>query len=453
MRFSPIAYAASVLLILLLSACATAPGKPGGSGEAVSELGSGAESAGEESPNAEEPGTPEPVGATDAAGSLEEAAEEPSPPIPTREIPMRQLMSMVRQNVPEKFLFVSDEKYRPLTVYQDLDQNGLEDIFFLLVEEKSGERKKELSVQNGRIPSHELGSMARLFSEESRPHPFYLALFLRSPGGLVSMYRIPLGSWFVFEDFSGFRLNTSQPLPYCIDVTFQTHEGQERQWISFSRFNNFSFFKLQNNISITSEIRDIDEDGFLDVVEWRKVFEEGTGYETFLTWYRWDGQKFSQKDSSNIVRNLNRFLQKIGAELSEGEWGKILATVLPSDLQDRDVQNLSGPEMVLRLFPPWPTASESSEREAENGAGPRPEKPLIELLSSGDRAFHMVVFPRILENPFGTGEQDCCAEYRTRFSVRFILRDGTSLLRECVVQMSGNPFSGQQFFLKIPEEK
>ena len=395
----------------------------------------------------EDSGPGDSVPESDAASDFPEDEAETDEVIPTRDIPVDEIVRLARSHVPERFFFVSDKGYTPLRVYHDLDRNGLEDVFFLLLENPDEPEKKDLlQKRNGRISSVLISDMARLFSEDSFPYQYYLAVFLRTSDGLISMYRIPLGSWFVFDQFHGFVLNDEQEMPYCLSIDFQTHEGQESQWVVFSSYNKFSFFTLKDSISVTSETRDIDLDGTLDIVEWRKVFEEGTGYETFLSWYKWDGSNFVQNGTTNIVRNLNGFMQEAGFLLSSGKWEQALRQIVPQDLYSRFYEGLPMEKVFLDLFPPRSQPDQGSEAsqltEEEEEAG------LREFLSEDERIFHMVVFPQVLENPFDAGNGSCCDGYQTRFSVRFVFRNGQSLVRECYVRMSSNPFASRQFYLE-----
>lgn len=427
-------YLIVINILILSSACATSV-----RGTAYDETASGAESsaaaAEEQAPGA----------------SIMEEEEIPPPveekPVPTRDIAIGELVREARQNVPDQYVFVCDQELTPLAVYHDLDRNGIEDIFFLLVEVPDGEAGTDmLPVQKGRVSSAYLSDMARLFSEKSEPYSFHLALFLRTPDELISMYRIPLGTWYVFDRFDGFTLEEEAAMPFCIRIDFQTHEGQESQWVAFSRYNKFSFFTLKDSISITMETRDIDRNGVLDIIEWRKVFEEGTGYETFLTWYRWDGTQFSQYDSTNIVRNLNRFMQKSGYLLSSGKWDQALRHILPARTNSDPQTAAAVEDLFLELFPP--RTVEGQPGEPNRLSGGIDEEELKSLLASDERIFNTVVFPQVLENPFASGDGTCCRGYKTRFSVRFIFRDGRSLVRECQVRMNSNPFASQQFYLE-----
>lgn len=456
-----------------------------------------------------------------ANGGVSESAEKQRITLPpSREIPVDQLMEMVGRSIPQRFIFLSDNEGEPLRIYHDLDRNGYEDIFLLLVEfpedirsgsrsgngsetggetstegdadtgdssragesanlvQPSGDRtaqsepqqpqsqeaqsdeqvqplvspqielepdepQAEAIINNRKVAASDLADMSRLFSEEIRPHKFYLALLLRTPSGLVSMYRIPLGSWFVFEDFRGFRLNERRAMPYVVSIAFQTHEGKKSQWVCFSDFNEFSFFTLNNSLSVSTEIRDINDNGFLDILEWRRVFEEGTGYETFLTWYKWDSKKYAQHDTTNVVRNLNQFLHTMSSLLSMGKWSQVFSMLLPAEqYQELRDENDSMGALFLKLFPAQPGRDDSE---------PIDDAEIKALIDKGDRVFNTVIVPRVLENPFAGEKQGMKPDYRTRFSIRFILRDGRSSVRECRVRMNENPFAGTQYFIE-PQE-
>ena len=404
--------------------------------------GSGAQSAQREAEGSSHTGKEDPDAAANAQASDGEDASRQILLPPTQEIQIDQLMELISPNVPEQFFFLSDDTGQPLRIYHDLDQNGFDDIFFLLVEypeegqiDAPPQPPASALVHERRIAASDLADMSRLFSEEIRPHKFYLALFLRSSGGVVSMYRIPLSSWFVFEDFRGFRLDETRPMPYAVSISFQTHEGKMSQWVCFSSYNEFSFFTLKNSLSVTSETRDINNNGILDILEWRRVFEEGTGYETFLTWYKWDGTKFAQHDSTNIVRNLNQFLHSAGTLMSRGKWEQAFSLMLP--LEDAD---MSMGSLFLRLFTALP--EKDSGPEVDDAA-------LAAMIDRGERSFSSVIVPRVLENPFAGESQLVKPARHTRFSIRFILRDGRSSVRECRVRMNKNPFAAQQYYLEL----
>jgi hypothetical protein len=263
---------------------------------------------------------------------------------------------------------------------------------------------------------------------------YYLAVFLQRADEVVSMYRLPLGSWKVFDSFGSLRIDPSRNLPLSISAAFQTQEGTEHHWVIFYRYDKFSIFTFSDTISTRYEVRDLDRDGVLDLLEWHKVFEEGTGYETYITWYRWTGRSYSRHETTNVVRNLNSFLGRIAELLEENHWGLLLRTTLrPEDRRALEEIDDTG-ALFARLF--------------RDESAPQPTE-----------ALQKVIFPKIFENPFHSHNTDTAeagkprraAGFDTvRFSARFIYRDGSSQVRKCKIGMSANPFSGNEFFL-VPE--
>jgi len=439
-------YLVAISIIILAGSCTSSPeGSKTDVSEAYTEK--------QENEAGYDPVSEDPGDQTDVFGS-----SQPDIPaekfIPSREIPVYQLLDMVGDEIPGDLYYVSDDSFNPVTVFHDLDGNGIEDILMLLLKyDESAEDIPEDSVRNRCISSSGISDMARLFSEKSKPHPYYLLVFQRTPAEISRMYMIPLGSWYVYDRMYGFILDKKDALPYCLNVDFQTHEGQESQWIIFPDPGRYTTFSLKNSISVNSEIRDMDKDGVIDVLEWRRVFEEGTGYETFLTWYKWNGKDYEQKGTTNVVRNLNRFLQKAGYLLSSGKWDQALQQVLsPEQFRRMNDSAAALEEIFLVLFPPRTIGSSSSREQLlkENIT----DDELRTLLTSDERVFNMVVFPQVLENPFAAGNGNCCEGYSTRFSVRFVFRNGRSIVRECTVRMNENPFASRQFYLEpMPEEQ
>jgi hypothetical protein len=293
-------------------------------------------------------------------------------------------------------------------------------------------------------------------------------------------------------------------MPYCVSSSFQTAEGKERIWVIFSRYNKFSTFTISDTVSEHTVLRDINSNGVLDVVRWSQIFEEGTGYETFLTWYRWNGLKYVQHESANVVRSLNSFLSQAGRLLQAGLWEEAFSHMMsPADYRRYRDEGYDYSELFELLF----TGEAAAESAADGGsAGPedgrrrgdqdnrrgdqdnggeREERRQgdlrdgelesaavqaagregtgqegrdrgpgpAELIAGegGEHAFKLVVFPRIMENPFRryveTGEGP---PYRVKLAVRFSSATGGNFVRYCKVQMHRNPFSSPQFFL-VPE--
>ncbi len=356
-----------------------------------------------------------------------------------------------------------------MIIFHDLDGNGYRDALFLLVERDPSlvEEFADISFTE-MVPREVLSEVSRIYSEKVEPVDYYLSVFLQTEDELISMYRIPLGAWKVLEDFAAVDIVSRAQMPLCINASFQTVEGRERIWVIFSRYNKFSTLSLSDTVNEHNETRDIDDDGVVDIVTWTQIFEEGTGYETFLTWLKWNGRAYEQAASANIVRSLNEFLIEGGRLLQNGRWQEAFSFLMsPSDYRRLEGY---GPDLLFTLlFPemeemPRSTNDETdpAAREGNDGAadadaggtaaaGPDPAD-LIEASAGKEgqaaRPFQLVVFPRIMENPFRRQvEAGDGPPYRIRLAVRFSTAEGEIYVRRCKVQMHENPFGPSQFFL------
>ncbi len=82
---------------------------------------------------------------------------------------------------------------------------------------------------------------------------------------------------------------------------------------------------MTENISSHSIYYDIDGNSILDIIDWEDGLEEGTGYETYLTWFRWTGKEYREYKSTNVVRNLNSFLEQARLYLSFKQMNEFLS--------------------------------------------------------------------------------------------------------------------------------
>ncbi len=443
-------YILTVVVLSLLFSCGTVP-KSGDEGAGDAALGA-------EEGSAEGSGTPDERPAEDGSSSKEgetfpasaAAAKEGSAAAGPLGLSRSEIFLQSRRTIPDRFLFIEKDK-SPLNVFHDLDGNGYRDALFLLVEKDPSlvEGLPEASFDE-MVPKEVLDEVSRIYSDEVKRVDYYLSVFLQTEDELISMYRIPLGAWKVLEDFAAVDIVRGAQMPLCVSVSFQTEEGRERIWVIFSRYNKFSTVSLSDTVSELNETRDIDGDGILDIVTWSQVFEEGTGYETFLTWLKWNGRAYEQTASANVVRGLNAFLRDGGRLLQDARWQEAFSYLMnPSDYR-RLRREGYGPQRIFALL--FPEMEETEGAAEEAGAAMSDPVEMIEAAVAQEgqaaRPFQLVVFPRIMENPFRRQvEAGDGPPYRIRLTVRFGTADGQTFVRRCTVQMQENPFGPSQFFL------
>ncbi|MCF6335651.1 MAG: hypothetical protein L3J12_07910, partial [Spirochaetales bacterium] len=143
-----------------------------------------------------------------------------------------EIEKIILETTPDSFAPVLTDNGRIMIIYRDLDQNGYRDAFFLVVKNR----------ENLDSEFDSLSDVSILLKNDSEPVDFFLSVYLQLQGGMVSMFRIPVGSSVVLSDFSVVTIEEDAELPLGINISFQTVKGTDREWIIFSSYNKFSLF-------------------------------------------------------------------------------------------------------------------------------------------------------------------------------------------------------------------
>ena len=281
-----------------------------------------------------------------------------------------------------------------------------------------------LGVPSRGIGSAEMTSLvdsSRLFQQDNEPISFSLLVFTNDQGNFRRLKTLNLGEHTVFECFRGKPLYANRSLPVIVTASFQTVEGREVELLVFDNAGGLPRYRhtLQETLSTQYRLVDIDENGMIDLFVKERAIEEGTGFETFLTWYRWNGRDFVEYRSTNVVRNLNTFLASATELLLTGELGQITSFLLE------------------------PASIRTLERK-----GWSDHKILIHTLGLEDMGIEKfpslreVVFPPLLEDPF-PGEEEKGSSFEITY--RMIDLNGTSYIAKARLCMPTNPFKERQF--------
>jgi hypothetical protein len=271
-----------------------------------------------------------------------------------------------------------------------------------------------------------LSDPSRLFEDDAAPVEFQLVLFAGS-GGVLEVRRVlPLGRYLVFDALRGQPLKLRQALPFLVTVGFLTPEGKKAELLVFDDETGNARYRrsLTESLSSSASIADIDGDGTQDLVLSERAMEEGTGYETFLTWCRWDGRVFGEYRTINVVRNLNGFLAGVREQILGGRIDEFLSrAVLPLVLERLRGRGLEPEAIVLATIGLEPTELAKLPEVRE------------------------IVLPPILENPF-TSPDDIGAYFVLSF--RMVDSAGSSFIANTRVYLLHNPFGVRQFALAPP---
>jgi hypothetical protein len=268
-----------------------------------------------------------------------------------------------------------------------------------------------------------LSDPSRLFEEGAAPVGFQLVLFGGQGENLELLRVLPLGEHLVFEALRAGPLSRQAAFPLVVTVSFLTPDGRETELLAFDRPGGPPRYhrSLTETLSASSYLEDIDGDGVQDLVLSERAMEEGTGYETFLTWCRWNGSEFRQYRTINVVRNLNAFLAGLRERILDQRVSEVLArAILPQELERLRGRGL-GPQAIL---------------VKTLGLDPAGLPALKELRE--------IVFPPILENPFVSA--DAIGSYFV-LSFRIVDSTGGSYIGSTRVYLLRNPFGERQFGL------
>ncbi len=326
----------------------------------------------------------------------------------------KEIEYQIRHTIPSSFAPVTEGGNHIKIIYHDLDGNGYKDAFLLVIKKQEG-----ISAD---IKS--LSDVSGLADTGRSPVDYFLSVYLQNKGTMISMFRIPIGSRNVLNSFTSYFIKKNKSNPFGLNISFLTKNGTEVEWIFFSSYNRFSLFTTENTASVKYEVSDIDNDGIMDIIEWKHGLEEGTGYETYLTWYRWNGREFREKATTNVVRNLNNFLEAAAGQIIRKQWPAFLNNL--SDKNRKDI--IHSQKNILSVFSKifvTPKNTEDMEYPAEC------------------TNFRSVVFPKIFENPFKIQSRNL---KEVTLMVRFECYNGSGFIRSVRVAMDKNPFGKSEYF-------
>jgi hypothetical protein len=242
-----------------------------------------------------------------------------------------------------------------------------------------------------------------------------------------------------------------QALPVALSAVFYGRQGQERNWATFASKGEVSLFIIEDTPAVQNAVLDVDNDGYTDVLEYRTTFEEGRGYETFVTWYRWGESSFVQHATTNVVRNLNRFMKDARSTLMNRDWKGFLDLALKNEVRKARRERIAKePTALIReVLEPLERGEVDAAREGANGDASQdsPAEGADEAFGflAKDAEMLDVVFPDILENPF----PDIGKETHFVAPVRVVCCGGHTRYFSMEIVMKRNPFSEQQFFVRV----
>jgi hypothetical protein len=331
-------------------------------------------------------------------------ASEPVPP----EISAFEALRQAARLAPPEVRLLTVGGRVPLLLH-DLNRDGHPECLAMAVQDRS---LKPADIEA-------LSQSSRLF--DSPGVRFVLLFYGNLQGSLRRPVLIDLGQRRVFEALTRTPLSAGRAVPLVVTVSFLNPDGREQELLVFDNAGGSPRYRrsLVERLGARSWLEDIDRDGTLDILTRERVLEEGVGYETFLTWSRWNGRAFVDAATRNVLRGLAGFLASVREALLAADRHQL--TELAADARE-----------LARL-----RARGLNEGQALAA--------LLGLKAAGLQELPRVtevVFPQILEDPFSA--RDATGQY-FELTYRLVDENGLAYLPTARLYMLRNPFGERQF--------
>ena len=336
-------------------------------------------------------------------------ASEPVPP----EISAFEALRQAARLAPPEVRLLTVGGRVPLLLY-DLNRDGHPECFAVAVRDRT--------LRPAQIES--LSQSSRLFDPEASPVGFALLAYGNSQGSLRRPALIDLGQRRVFEALTRTPLTANRAVPLAVTVSFLNPDGRDQELLVFDNAGGSPRYRrsLVESLGVRSWLEDIDSDGTLDILTRERVLEEGVGYETFLTWSRWNGRAFTEVQTRNVLRNLAVFLASVREQLLCGDLHRLAELAAEGrDLSRLRARGLGEAEVLAALLGLKAAGWKELPRVTE------------------------VLFPEILEDPFIA--RDAAGMY-FQLTYRMVDENGLSYLPVARLYMLRNPFGERQFAFK-----
>ncbi len=342
------------------------------------------------------------------------APQRPAPPPLPSEATLRRLL----QGAARPYTPVSIAG-RAVLLVQDVNRDGTPEILAPVA-----------ALAGTDVKAESLSDHSSVFVEGRRRVPFHLLILSYGASGLTVSSRVELGERIVFGGLTVVPLTPAGAGPVALVASFYTRAGGEQEWLVFSgsSLRPVSRLALRDTLASRPKVEDIDRNGVIDIVVQESGFEVGLGYETLLTWYRWNGTRFVEQAVVNVVRNLRAFLASMRELLLARSWRALVEHCFAADqLRYYRGQGLTDMQIIVKGL-----GLASGEQLA------RPEAALADIAD--------VILPQFQENPFSA--TDDRGSYFL-LAYRIVESSGASYVIETPVYMMRNPFAERQFFFRI----
>ncbi len=226
-------------------------------------------------------------------------------------------------------------------IEENLDKSGSSEFFILYAFGLSSSETEQSYLSD-----------KRNFEEESLTEKYLAVIYTPHSDRLVKKTVLPLKHRSVLKDFSVANLSKDTAVK-AVKLSFSGEDGLSDNYITSSSSGKYSVFNLNSTLTEYNRIEDIDNDGILEILVYENLFEEGLGYETFITLYEYKDTGFTSSGSVSVVRSLKAFLEKTENTLERKNISLFLNKSVPalklSALKNRGLDNKN---IIRKIFYP-----------------------------------------------------------------------------------------------------
>ena len=305
-------------------------------------------------------------------------------------------------------------------IEENLDNSGQPEFYVLYACGNSSEETEEsfLSDQQN-------------FIEETFSEKYIAVIYKPVSGKLETAAVFPLKHRNVLKQFTIEKLSADSR-QRAVMLSFSGEDGLSDNLITLSENGKFSIFSMNSTLSEFNRVEDVDNDGILEILRYENLFEEGLGYETFITLFEYRNGEFSSSGSVSVVRSLKAFLEKSENILESKNINSFLKYSVPSGQLDvLASRGLSSKNIIRKIFYPV---------KKENELFPD----INVFMKNGSKIDF--VFPDIVENPFRFDRSNIY-NFTTYVKVSSESREEAIYLVK--IYMNSNPFVSPLFFFYV----
>lgn len=277
----------------------------------------------------------------------------------------------------------------------------------------------------------EISDLKNIYQEDVQLRKYLIFGFTFTNGKIAESDSFILQGKGAFDYLNKIEIDKNKEL-FALTAGFVSSIGTQEEIIVFDSEGKRHTTMINNTMSDFTKKTDIDKNGILDLLRYEQVFIDGSGAETFISWYKFNGREYERTKSVNTVKDLKSFISDAEIILEKGNQEVFINQFVSSSVLEKlhEVEYMDS-KVMQRIFIPTGEGSDINQ-----------------FFDSGKKLDF--IFPVILESPFRV-EPDKL--YSFTMDVRVSAKDGAVEKKEEIfivrIYMANNPFLLNRFFFFV----